>query len=395
MAGGGGFCMRLVSKPKKILMLVLMLCAPFRTLLGGAEDYGLRGQLSGWLALNDESPSTPRFGLRYIPTLSLGGKIGRGFTLDAEASWNAYATGAAPAWKHIDTVGRAKPYRLWVRLSSAQFELRAGLQKINFGSATLLRPLMWFDRMDARDPLQITDGVTGLLARYYFVNSANVWAWALYGNEEQKGWEASPTAKKKPEFGGRVQLPLSTGEVGFTFHHRQADLTGSVAAATRAPAVGTGEDRYAVDGKWDLGIGLWAEGALIHQTERSLAAPDQRFLTVGADCTLGLGNGLHVLAEHFTTAVAAQAFKKGESRTFSGLSLNYPLGLLDQLGGVFFYDWKDRDLYSFLNWRRTYDNWQLFVIGFWNPVEFRVYRTASGNNVFAGRGIQVMIVYNH
>ncbi|MDH4196558.1 MAG: hypothetical protein OEW05_04040, partial [Candidatus Aminicenantes bacterium] len=78
-----------------------------------------------------------------------------------------------------------------------------------------------------------------------------------------------------------------------------------------------------------------------------------------------------------------------------GLSLNYPLGLLDQLAAVFFYDWKSDDLYSFLSWRRTYDNWQLFLMGFWNPVEFRVYQTMSGNNVFAGHGIQFMVVYNH
>jgi len=56
---------------------------------------------------------------------------------------------------------------MWIRLSTKQFELRAGLQKINFGSATLLRPLMWFDKIDPRDPLQLTDGVYALLARYY------------------------------------------------------------------------------------------------------------------------------------------------------------------------------------------------------------------------------------
>jgi len=379
----------------KIWVAALTLCLAVALPADGAEDYGLRGQLSGWLALNDESPSTPRFGLRYIPTLSLGGTIGRGFTLDAEASWNAFATGAAPRWKDLNVEGRVKPYRLWVRLSSAQFELRAGLQKINFGSATLLRPLMWFDRMDARDPLQITDGVTGLLARYYFVNNANVWAWALYGNDDPKGWEASPTAKKSPEFGGRVQLPLATGEVGFAFHHRRVDLTRGLTGGTGGTVAETAEDRYAVDGKWDVGIGLWAEGVLVRQAERTLPAPYQRFLTVGADYTFGLGNGLHVLAEHFTTAAAARAFTKGEGRSFAGLTLNYPLGLLDQLSGVLFYDRRDHDLYSFLSWRRTYDDWQLFVMGFWNPVEFRVYRIPSGNNVFAGRGVQVMVVYNH
>ncbi|MDH4197250.1 MAG: hypothetical protein OEW05_07585, partial [Candidatus Aminicenantes bacterium] len=363
---------RALLTPGRRLIAALALCVSVAFPAGGAEDYGLSGQLSGWLALNDETPSTPRLGLRYIPAFSLGRPAGRGFTLDAEASANAFATGAAPAWKDIDVEGRAKPYRFWVRLSSAQFELRAGLQKINFGSAALLRPLMWFDRMDARDPLQITDGVWGLLGRYYFVNNANVWAWALYGNDDSKGWEASPTAERTPEFGGRIQLPLATGEVGFTFHHRRADLQRGLLGGTQMTAAETAEDRYAVDGKWDVGIGIWAEGVLIRQAEKTLAAPYQRFLTVGADYTFGLGNGLHVLAEHFTTAAASLAFKKGEGRSFSGLSLNYPLGLLDQLAAVFFYDWKSDDLYSFLSWRRTYDNWQLLLMGFWNPVEFRV-----------------------
>lgn len=254
---------------------------------------------------------------------------------------------------------------------------------------------MWFDRMDARDPLQITDGLWGLLGRYYFVNNANVWAWALYGNDEAKGWEASPTARKKPEFGGRVQLPLATGEFGFTFHHRRADLQSGFPGGTTMAVAETAEDRYAVDGKWDVGIGLWAEGVLLRRAEKTLPAPYQRFLTVGADYTFGLGNGLHVLAEHFTTSTASLPFRKGEGRSFSGLSLNYPLGLLDQVSAVFFFDWKSDDLYSFLSWRRTYDDWQFFLMGFWNPAEFRVYRSASGNNVFAGRGIQLMVVYHH
>jgi len=54
------------------------------------------------------------------------------------------------------------------------------LQKINFGSATLFRLLMWFDRIDPRDPLKLTDGVYGLLLRYYFHNNTNIWLWGLY-----------------------------------------------------------------------------------------------------------------------------------------------------------------------------------------------------------------------
>src|SRR5690606_2983707 len=60
------------------------------------------------------------------------------------------------------------PYRLWFRYSNHTQEYRLGLQKINFGSATLFRPLMWFDQMNPEDPLQMTQGVWGALFRYYF-----------------------------------------------------------------------------------------------------------------------------------------------------------------------------------------------------------------------------------
>ena len=112
-----------------------------------------------------------------------------------------------------------------MKFSGDQFEVRAGLQKINFGSASMLRPLMWFDQIDPRDPLQLTDGVYVLLGRYYFLNNANIWVWALYGNDSRKGWEQIPSLKKVPEFGGRLQLPVSHGELGTTYHYRVADAS--------------------------------------------------------------------------------------------------------------------------------------------------------------------------
>ncbi|MDR1585772.1 MAG: hypothetical protein LBS07_06360, partial [Prevotellaceae bacterium] len=104
-------------------------------------------------------------------------------------------------------------------------EVRLGLQKINFGSAQLFRPLMWFDAIDPRDPLQMTDGVWGGLFRYYFQNNANFWLWTLYGNDEVKGWETAPSAQSLPEIGGRVQLPLKQGEVALSYHLREADFS--------------------------------------------------------------------------------------------------------------------------------------------------------------------------
>ena len=84
------------------------------------------------------------------------------YSINSEISLNSFGSGMIHAFDDIDTDGTLKPYRMWLRLSTSQLEIRAGLQKINFGSAALLRPLMWFDRIDPRDPLQLTDGVYGL-----------------------------------------------------------------------------------------------------------------------------------------------------------------------------------------------------------------------------------------
>lgn len=36
-----------------------------------------------------------------------------------------------------------------------------------------------------REPSQLTDGVYGVLVKYYFQNNANLWAWGLIGNKNR------------------------------------------------------------------------------------------------------------------------------------------------------------------------------------------------------------------
>ena len=130
-----------------------------------AQTVGVQGQLSTWLIVNDQEPSTPVTGIRYIPQLNAAKTLSSERSLDGEISLNGYSVLQAPGWDQVDATSRLKPYRMWARFKTARFEARVGLQKINFGSATLLRPLMWFDSVDPRDPLQITDGVYGALVR--------------------------------------------------------------------------------------------------------------------------------------------------------------------------------------------------------------------------------------
>jgi len=357
-------------------------------------SFSTKGQVIGWLTGNAKKSIKPMIGLRYIPTFSLAKTFEQDFALDLEFSLNAYGTTRFHAVDDIRTDGEINPYRLWFRFATSQFEARIGLQKINFGSAMLLRPLMWFDRIDPRDPLQLTDGVYGLLFRYYFLNNANVWFWGLLGNDEPKGWEVLASVKDIPEFGGRIQIPLANGEAAVTYHHREIETKGLL----QPIALDTShipENRYALDGKWDIGVGIWFEAAMVHQNTQALPYPWQRAFNVGLDYTLGWGNGLNVMGEHFVMAASQEAWNSGETVEFSALALNYPLGLLDTLTGIFYFDWKNDDLYSFFRWQRTYDRWSINVMAFWNPERFEIYQVGGDNNLFAGKGIQIMIVYNY
>jgi hypothetical protein len=133
-----------------------------------ADSLSIKGQLSLWANYNINNSLPIITGGRYIPSAYYGIGSGSNKHLDFEASANAFGSFAFHPFDTSYSDGGLKPYRLWMRYSSDQFEIRLGLQKINFGSASMLRPLMWFDSVDPRDPLQLTDGVWALLVRYYF-----------------------------------------------------------------------------------------------------------------------------------------------------------------------------------------------------------------------------------
>ena len=202
------FCLVPISPKIFLKILSLHICILYISPHGFGQTLFLHGQASGWLLSNPETSPLSQIGFRYIPELSIGEKIDTGFSADMDVSLNSYAFGSFVKNQNPEYEKNVKPYRAWLRLASNTFEIRAGLQKINFGSATLFRPLMWFDRIDPRDPLQLTDGVKGLLARYYFLNNTNIWLWGLYDNNEIKGFERTPTTNSSSEYGGRFQIPV-------------------------------------------------------------------------------------------------------------------------------------------------------------------------------------------
>ena len=118
-------------------------------------------------------------------------------------------------------------------------------------------------------------------------------------------------------------------------------------------------------------------------------------LNLGMDYTFDLGNGLNVLAEYIRIDASGKLLKSGKPSSLVSLSLNYPLGLLDNLGAMFYYDWTNENAYRFINWQRTYDQWSFYIMGFWNPNEFKIYQNQQNQNLFAGKGFQFMIIFNH
>lgn len=156
------------------------------------------------------------------------------------------------------------------------------------------------------------------------------------------------------------------------------------------------EDRLGLDAKFDIGLGLWFEGSVSRQTWTRLSgenAPSwQRAATVGADYTFDLGNGLLVTAEHLTLDVGADPFRLDQTNHVSAALASYPLGLVDNLRGIVFFDWSSHKPYTYLSWQRTLDNWVVNLAAFWNPDN--PVGLAGGSGA-AGKGVQLTVMFNH
>ncbi len=359
----------------------------------GQDSLRMSGQLSSWVNLNGDNDLPLWGGARYIPQFNYAMPLETGGQYDTEVSANIFGSAGLHPFDTMTSAGKIKPYRAWVRYSSHQLEVRAGLQKINFGSASIIRPLMWFDQMDPRDPLHLTDGVWGLLTRYYFLNNANIWLWGLYGNNERRGWEVIPVNRRIPEFGGRVQLPVPSGEVGFSYHHRVADSRNmdlGIDFLEKIP-----ENKIGIDAKWDLKTGLWVEGSYSHKAKNVGIYTNQFVFNAGIDYTFAAGNGIYVATEQLLASYDEEPFAFSDNTIFSLVTVSYPVGLFDNLSTIFFYNWGTGDIYSFLNWQRQYDKTILYIMAFWNPVIFQLPSQGDTQNLMAGRGVQIMFVFNH
>lgn len=367
----GNHPLKKVGTPLNVVLTITLLLlfissikaqTPFSNKKNTSISY--RGQFSAYTHYNPGNEYQLWNGARYIPRINLGVPKGS-LLIDFEISTNIHGNLGLKKLKYTSKDGYIKPYRAWARLSGNQFEVRAGLQKINFGPAKMLRPLMWFDQIDPRDPLQLTDGVWGVLGRYYFLNNTNIWLWVLHGNNST------------PETGGRIQHPfLGTGEIALSYHYK------------------TSEHRVGFDARFDWITGIWIEGSWTTTKENTGIATNQHLLNIGADYTFDTGNGLTVTCEHLLASFSKKAFQFNEYIYFSAMSASYPLSIIDQLNIISYYDWSNKSPYFFINWQKQFNNLTLNLIGYSNPEEYKIPMQNQTVNLFAGNGIQLMIVYN-
>ncbi|MDD4425299.1 MAG: hypothetical protein PHS40_05200 [Mariniphaga sp.] len=373
-----------------VLSGILLIASSF---IGAQDLIHFKGQLSAYTHFNSNNEFPWWNGIRYIPQVNLQCSAGDMKVIDFEASANLLGNAGTGNLQHWDANGRIKPYRLWARYSGNQFELRTGLQKINFGSASILRPLMWFDQMDPRDPLQLTDGVWGILGRYYFLNNANIWLWMLHGNTDPKGWERIRTYRSMPELGGRLQYPAGSGEAAFSYHYRVAD--GSMLEEETFRHEKIPEHSFGLDAKFDWVVGCWIEASWKNMRENTGALTNQQILNLGADYTFGWGNGLTVIYEQLLVVYDEKPFRFQETTTFSLLNARYPVGLFDEVSLIAFFDWRNKSSHNFINWQRQFNRLTIHLMGYLNPKNYNIPTQQGVDNLFAGRGVQLMLIYNH
>ena len=383
-------------KKKLLVIFILSICFGLVCYAQDSDSvkshhyFQFNGQLSGWGNISPDINTKGWIGTRYIPQINYGYHLKDNQLIDFEGSANLYGELGIVSLNNISVDAKIKPYRLWTRFSNTQNEFRIGLQKINFGSALMFRPLMWFDKMDPRDPLQMTDGVWAMLYRHYFSNNANIWLWTLGGNKDTKGWELFKTSGNfQPEIGGRFQIPSPKGESAFSYHYRMADISNLMMPVSQVK-----EHKFGLDIRTDIIVGLWMESTWTYHNRDIGLLTNQNMITVGTDYTFPVENGIGITAEHMIYSMSKKAFNFDKNSNFTGLALNYPVTLFDNINTMIFYDWENNHVYSFINWQKQFNNISFYLMGYWNPTSYNI-PGQSNFSRFAGKGVQLMVVWNH
>lgn len=255
------------------------------------QGLSLKSQLWTSITIGDD-PAPGRSGVEqsvgYIPSLSLARQLGTLSVLDLEVAYNLGALMDGPLGNgDAGTETSSKLYRLWGRFATETLELRLGLQKIAFGPGRVLRPLMWFDTFDLKDPTGQTEGVGALRLRWFPRHNLTLW-----------GWMIRPDYRNFASPGGRIEIGLGSVETGLTYHRRK---TSNLDFTSRQLLLyDDEEERLALDARWDGFVGLWTEAMLARGTKPAFddEINTNAQIMVGGDYTLPWGKGVYVMLEH-------------------------------------------------------------------------------------------------
>lgn len=363
------------------LFITFLICSNLKA--SEKDSLAFQTQLSFASLVNPTSLTGVHFDARVLPQLDYLRDFSGDRRLSAEVSANVNAFTDIPIDREL-LGGSLRLYRAWVRFSTQRNEIRAGLQQLNFGSASLLRPLQWFDGLNPTDPLRMTNGVWGVLDRIYFKNNSTLWLWCLSGNTEYRVWDLGAHSTVKPELGFRFQQPVPSGEVAFSFNHRTMRADYGIPPTFQ-------ETNLGLDGKWDLGPGVWFEDSYRFTSKASPFKSGWNSLTVGSDITTDFMNGLSFTFEHMLNTNFSETNPTVHSINFSALSANWPISIFHRLSAIVLYNWESDLWFRYLTWSADFDRGSLYLIGFWNP-NLSTSLLSLGSGYYSNYGFQLMYV---
>lgn len=371
-----------------------LLCFLLSVQLSAQNNLSFEGQASVLSSFAPDNELNCFIGARYIPKLSyrINNKEKEDRFFDFEASIYTASSLHFRPFEQFEQQNSLDAYRLWARYNNEQLEVRLGLQKIDFGSAKILRPLQWFNQIDVRDPLQLTNGVYGLLGRYYFLNNSNIWLWALYGNNKRRGFDLLESHKKRVEVGGRLQQPIPKGELALSYHYRTAQAQNLHLIPNTASIP---EHKVGIDAKWDIKVGLWLEASYSHSAKNIEQWSNQSLINIGIDYTFSWGNGVMLSAEHLMVDYHQDLFHYSGMSHITALMSSYPLGFFDQLSAVYYLNWEANQSSFSINYQHDFKQITTYLMAFYNPKQNAGIVQNDFINQFAGAGLRLMLVYQH
>ena len=345
------------------------------------------GELSLSTAANGPDKSDITVIGRYLPALEYQNALSEAWDYDVEIRWQVQWGGQLDT---LDNSGLlADAYRVALNLQSASSEYVIGLQKINFGPARLLRPLMWFDSVNPTDPLALTSGVTGISAKFHYDFGWSSQAW-LFLPDDPIGWEGLADQEGTFETGGRIGIPNNLGQFGLSTHWRIAD-----ASSFSPDDPDLYEGRIGMDGFWDVGIGLWVESVYKNQQFSDGPFLQQLQSTIGADYTFWIGNGILIMTEHMLINIWDSPVIDDTNRLISTIMTSYSPTMFDQFSLLFFMDWETETPLAYLSWGQTYDSFRFTLGAFYTDTDNSQGSNSGFSSDFSGKGLQLTVAYNH